>query len=210
MKMEFKLNLTQEQKLIMTQQMQLSVKLLQMSNFEIQRHIEKELQENPVLDAEYKKNDNENTSDEIDYKKLIKYLEFDNYGHSSYSKDEEEVSPFNFISAKKSLKEFLLEQIIDLSETAYVKSICEYIVENIDARGYLSTSLEDIAQELSISEELSEECLEIIQSLEPTGIGARDIKECLKIQLIEKGLDDENIFKIIDEYLELLAKINTM
>lgn len=206
MKMEFKLNLTQEQKLIMTQQMQLSVKLLQMSNFEIQRHIEKELQENPILDAEYKKNDNENTNDEIDYKKLIKYLEFDNYGHSSYSKDEEEVSPFNFISAKKSLKEFLLEQIIDLNETAYVKFICEYMIENIDKRGYLSTKLEDIADELCISKELSEECLEIIQSLEPIGIGSRDIKECLKIQLIEKGLDDDNIFKIIEAYLELLAE----
>ncbi|MCY6369526.1 RNA polymerase factor sigma-54 [Clostridium ganghwense] len=204
--MEFKLNLTQEQKLIMTQQMQLSVKLLQMSNFEIQTYIEKELQENPVLDAEYKKNDNDKAQDEIDYKKLIKHLEFDNYGHSSYHRDDEEVSPFNFISAKKSLKEFLKEQIIDLNETDYIKSMCEYIVENINQRGYLGTSIEDIAEELTISQELSQRCLEIVQSLEPTGIGARDIKECLKIQLIEKDLKDENIFKIVDEYLELLAE----
>ena len=121
MKMEFRLNLTQEQKLIMTQQMQLSVKLLQMSNLEIQKYIEKELQENPVLDAEYKKNESsvdvEETKDKIDYKALIKYFEFDDYGNGAYTRDEEEVSPFNFISAKKSLKEFLIEQILYLSES---------------------------------------------------------------------------------------------
>lgn len=205
MKMEFKLNLTQEQKLIMTQQMQLSVKLLQMSNFEIQRYIEKEIQENPVLDAEYKKNDNDKGKDEIDYKKFIKYLEFDDYGHSSYRKDDEEVSPFNFISAKKSLKEFLKEQIIELNENSEFKLICEYIIGNIDKRGYLATSIEEISKELSISIELCEKALEVVQSLEPVGIGARDIKECLKLQLIEKGLNDENVFKIIDECLELLA-----
>ncbi|WMJ82492.1 RNA polymerase factor sigma-54 [Clostridium sp. MB40-C1] len=206
--MEFKLNLTQEQKLIMTQQMQLSVKLLQMSNFEIQKYIEKELQENPVLDAEYKKNDNDKIKDEIDYKKFMKFLESDDYGHGGYggySKDEEEVSPFNFISAKKSLKEFLIDQLIELQETNYIKAICEYIIENIDKKGYLATSMENIAEELSIPIEAGEKCLKIVQSLEPDGIGARDIKECLKIQLIKKDLKDNKLFSIIDNYLELLA-----
>lgn len=208
MRMEFRLNLTQEQKLIMTQQMQLSVKLLQMSNFEIQKYIEKEVQENPVLDAEYRKNENDSgkLKDEIDYKKFLKYLDFDDYGHGSYSKDEEEVSPFNFISAKQSLKEFLVEQIVELDENNNLKSVCKYIIENIDERGYLDNTLEDIQNELSISRELAEKALEIIQSLEPLGIGARDIKECLKIQLKTKGIEDEKIYKIVDDYLEMIAE----
>ncbi|AKN33385.1 RNA polymerase sigma54 factor [Clostridium carboxidivorans P7] len=206
MNMDFSLNLTQEQKLIMTQEMQLSVKLLQMSSFELQEYVEKEVQENPVLDAKVSTSSNEEHK-EIDYKQLIKYFEFDNYSHHNYEKnDEEEVSPFNFISEKKSLKEYLQEQIRDLNEKDYVKAVCLYIVENIDARGYLDISDKEIIEELKISKKLTDYCIKAIQSLEPDGIGAKDLKECLKIQINKKGLEDENIYKIVDEYLELLAE----
>lgn len=100
MNMDFGLSLTQEQKLVMTQEMQLSVKILQMSSFELQEHVEKELEENPVLDAK-SVDINNGDKEKVDYKELIKYFEFDNYGHHSYDKsDDEEVSPFNFISKK--------------------------------------------------------------------------------------------------------------
>lgn len=206
MNMDFGLNLTQEQKLIMTQEMQLSVKLLQMSSFELQSYVEKEVQENPVLDAkEVAVNNGE--KDKIDYKELVKYFEFDNYGHRSYEKsDDDEVSPFNFISEKKSLKEYLKEQIRDLSEKDYVKAICLYIIENINEKGYLSVKDEEIEEELKISKKLTEYCINLIQSLEPHGIGAKNLKECLKIQLYKKGIEDENIIKIIDEYLEMIAE----
>ncbi len=207
MKMDFTLNLTQEQKLIMTQQMQLSVKLLQMSSFELQEYMEKEFQENPVLEAKYEENsETDKFKDRIDYKELIKYFEFDNYGSQSYGNyDEDEVSPFNFISNSKSLKECLHEQIGELNENDYLKSICDYIIENIDNRGYLDTTLEEICKEIKCNKELGEKALIIVQSLEPDGIGARDIKECLKIQLRKKGVEDEVIYKIIEEHIENLA-----
>lgn len=204
--MEFSLNLTQEQKLIMTQEMQLSVKLLQMSSFELQEYIEKEIQENPVLDAKVASTENQEKK-ELDYKELVKYFEFDNYSHHGYEKnDEDEVSPFNFISEKKSLKEYLKEQVRDLNEKDYIKSICLYLIENIDKKGYLAIEDKEISEELKISERLTEYCIELIQSLDPSGIGARNLKECLKIQLNKKGINDENIFTIIDEHLELLAE----
>ncbi len=205
MNMDFSLNLTQEQKLVMTQEMQLSVRLLQMSSFELQEYIEKEVQENPVLDSKNQSEISEENN-KLDHKELIKYLEFDNYSHNNYQKNEEEVSPFNFISEKESLNEYLKEQIRDLNEKDYVKAICLYMVENIDARGYLDILDEEITQELKISKELTEYCIEVFQSLEPDGIGARNLKECLKIQINKKGLWDENICNIIDEYLELLAE----
>lgn len=207
MNMDFGLNLTQEQKLIMTQEMQLSVKLLQMSGFELQEYVEKEVQENPVLDAKVPVSNNEENNNRMDYKELVKYFEFDNYSHHNYEKrDDDEVSPFNFISAKKSLKEYLIEQISELGVKDFIKDICLYIIENIDERGYLEIKNEEISEDLKISLDLTEECVEIIQSLEPSGIGARDLKECLKIQIIKKGLEDQNIFDIIDNYLELLAE----
>lgn len=207
MNMEIKLNLTQEQKLIMTQQMQLSLKLLQMSNFELQTYIEKEVQENPVIDLEYKKSDSD-SKNEIDYKSLIKYLEFDDYGHGSYvrDKDENEVSPLNFVSEQKSLKEFLLEQILEIDEIEIVKTVCKYLIENINEKGYLDITLEEVEEELSITHKLAEKCLKIVQDLDPPGICARDLKECLKIQLRLKGIKDENIYEIIDNYLELMAE----
>ncbi|WP_446898413.1 RNA polymerase factor sigma-54 [Clostridium sp. LBM24168] len=208
MRLNFGLNLIQKQRLVMTQQMQLSVRLLQMSSFELQEYIEKEVQENPILDfkeTEFKNNDKEQTK--LDYKEIIKNLEFDNYSHHSYERNNsEEISPFNFISRESSLKEYLIEQIRDLSENDYVKVICAYIIENIDGRGYLVLSENELQNEFNISDEFADYCVKKVQSLEPDGIAARDLKECLKIQLKKRNIENENVIEIIDNYLELLAK----
>ncbi|MCR1935105.1 RNA polymerase factor sigma-54 [Clostridium tepidum] len=205
--MNFGLSLTQEQKLIMTQQMQLSIKLLQMSNYELQQYVEKEVQENPVLDSQSIHKEDKNI-EEINYKKLIKHLE-DNgneyNGYSNYNR-EDETSPFNFISNEKSLKEYLKEQIIELNENKYIKSICLYIIENIDDRGYLAVKEEEISEELKVPLDSVKEAIDIVQSLEPDGIGARNLKECLKIQLIKKSINNNKICEIIDNYLTLVAE----
>lgn len=207
MNLDFNLNLTQEQKLIMTQEMQLSVKLLQMSAFELSQYIEKELQENPVLDANFQQPEESNElKNRIDYKEFVKYLDFDNYEHHSREKaEDEEFNPINLVSAKKSLKEYLIEQIDMIKINPQIRYICEYIIGNIDSRGYLETSTEDISREINFPEKKVEEALGIVQSLEPDGIGARNPKECLKIQLDKKGCKDEKLFIIIDNYLELIA-----
>ncbi|ADK16942.1 RNA polymerase factor sigma-54 [Clostridium autoethanogenum] len=206
MNMDFGLNLTQEQKLIMTQQMQLSIKMLQMSSFELQEYIEKEFQQNPVLDVK-EPDSTEIEKDKLDYKEIIKSLNSNNFSHQSYQKsDEEEVSPFNFISHKKSLKEYLKEEIMGLNEKDYVKSICSYIIENIDHRGYLVIEEGEIEKDLKISTKLVKYCIGIIQTLEPYGIGARNLSECLRIQARQRKVKDENIFIIIDKYLELIAE----
>src|SRR5674536_222082 len=80
------------------------------------------------------------------------------------------------------------------------------MAESLDAKGYLAVSLQDICKELVISNKKAEMALEIFQSLDPEGIGARNLRECLTIQLYNLGMDDENICKIINEHLELLAE----
>lgn len=207
MNLDFNLNLTQEQKLIMTQEMQLSVKLLQMSAFELSQYIEKELQENPVLEANFQQPEEKaELKNRIDYKEFLKYLDFDNYEHHSREKaEDEEFNPINLVSAQKSLKEYLIEQIDLIKMSSQLRYICEYIVGSIDDKGYLEISTGDIAGELNVPAGKAEEALSIVQSLEPDGIGARDLKECLKIQLNKKGCKDENLFIIIDNYLQLIA-----
>jgi len=214
MNINFGLNLIQEQKLIMTQEMQMSVKLLQMSAYELGQYVNKEMQENPVLeekDSQNPKSNNNETNDfkeAKDFKEIIKYLEKDDYKvkNSSAKAENEDISPFYYIAQEKSLKDYLVEQIGVLTEKPEILNICKYMVENLDAKGYLSVKLADICMELAISDEKAEKALKILQSLEPQGIGARDLKECLKIQLYYLGNNDENIYKIIDDYLELLAE----
>ena len=208
MKLDFNLNLTQEQRLVMTQQMQLSIKLLQMSTYDLREYIENEFLENPILEGDFDFVQEEKAyEDKIDYKEMIKYLEFDNYGSQSYGEynKDDDVSPFNFISEKESLTEYLQEQLIEADEDEYIKAIVSYMIENIDGRGYLDMPLEEICKELNISLELGEEALEVLQDLDPDGIGARDLQECLNIQLIKMGMLDEYLEIIIDEYLDLIA-----
>ncbi|GAB6168008.1 RNA polymerase factor sigma-54 [Clostridium carnis] len=207
MKLDFNLNLSQEQKLIMTQQMQLSIKLLQMSTYDLREYIDNEFAENPILEGNFDMIQEDNKyQDKIDYKEMIKYLEFDNYGSQSYADySNDEVSPFNFISKKESLSEYLQEQISESNEDDYVKVIVSYMIENLDCRGYLDMPLETICKELNIPLNLGEEALGILQELEPDGIGARNLKECLKIQLIKQGLLDDLIEDMIENYLELIA-----
>jgi len=208
MNINFGLNLVQEQKLIMTQEMQMSVKLLQMSAYELGQYVSKEMQENPVLEEKDLQNNKNATSDVNDYKEIIKYLDKDDYKIKNYANKTEgdEVSPFYYIAEEKSLKDYLKEQIGELNQHPDIINICKYLVENLDNKGYLSANLSDICKELAISNEKAEVALKVFQGLDPEGIGARDLRECLAIQLHNLGYDDENIYKVIYNYLELLAE----
>ena len=208
MNMDFSLQMTQEQKLIMTQQMQLSIKILQMSNVDLLEYINNEFAENPILDANYSnKKEEALIKDKYDYKEMVKYFESDNYTSQSYSSyNEDEISPFNFISSKKTLKEYLYEQIGVLKKDKNIKLICCYFIENIDRRGYLPINIENLCSEICVTLEEGEEALKIIQTLDPIGIGARDIKECLKIQINHEKIYDENLIRIIDDNLDDLAE----
>ena len=208
MTMDFNLSLNLEQKLVMTQQMQLSIKLLQMSTFDLQQYVEKELQENPVLDSDYdKENKDKSKENEINYKELIKNRAYDSYSSNSYeSNGEEKDSPLKFIAKQKSLKEYLMIEISECEIKNDVKAICKYIVENLDNKGYLDSNVSDLAKELNVSIDKIENALSVVQSLDPSGIGARDLKECLKIQLIKKNINSPELFILINEYLKELSE----
>ncbi|WP_026883945.1 RNA polymerase factor sigma-54 [Clostridium akagii] len=201
MNLDFNLNLTQQQKLIMNQQMQLSVKLLQMSNFQLVEYLNQEIQENPVIDADFSKLEIGEDFEKIDYKKLSEHSASDNYSSSS-SYGEEKVSPFNFISEKKSLKDYLKEQLVESNENTIIKTICMYIIEGIDSVGYFTDDLEDTAKFLKVDRSDVDSALKIVQSFEPNGIGAKNLKECLIIQAEEQGLLDDNFQEIILNHLE--------
>ena len=203
MQMDLKLNISQKQKLILTQIMQQSINVLQMSAYDLREYIEKEFEENPILEADFNLIE---SKDNIDNTQLSKYLndrydENYNYQHNN----EDEASVFNFISDKKSLKDYLYEQLGEIKSDIKIKKVVSYMIESLDSRGYLENTLEEICSDLGIDKEKVQNALEILQSLEPCGIGARDLKECLLIQLKNKGILDEIIKEIVLKYLECIA-----
>ncbi|NOW07584.1 RNA polymerase factor sigma-54 [Clostridium beijerinckii] len=215
MNLDYNMKMTQEQRLVLTQNMQQSIKLLQMSLHDLREYIDNEYSENPVLEVneETSSYDDEqinrdvNIEDKYDHKKLVEELYSDNYkDRSETNYSNEEVSPLNFIEKKVSLKEYLQEQLIEADIDQYMLDICNYIVESLDYRGYLEISTRELAEELNISEEIVNRALEVVQALEPYGIGARNIKECLLIQSLKLNILDDTIEKIILNHLENIAE----
>ena len=200
MDMEINVGHVQEQKLIITQKMQLSIKLLQMSSAELQEYADSEFISNPLLEYDQE--------DSIDYGKLAGDLEYNDYNDANENTDN--ALPLeNFGSNRKSLKEYLIEQLNDSPNLdEYLKNVCIYLIEGLNEDGYLDVSEEELCSELKLSEDMVRRAVAIVQSLEPAGIGAKNLCECLKLQISAKGLEDENIMKIVDEFLPLIAQNN--
>lgn len=182
--MDFTLKLKQEMKLSLTQEMKLSMSILQMSSSNLKDFIEKEALKNPMLEVTY------------------------SAPAAKYNSDEETPSPFDFIIEEKTLIDFLEEQLGYLKISPKIKSICEYVINNLDDRGYLSMSKLEIKKAFKASAVQMKEAMDIIYSLEPTGIGAENLKENLKIQLLAKSITDEKLFYLIDNFLEELGDRN--
>jgi len=108
--------------------------------------------------------------------------------------------------AGTSLQENLLEQVRTSDLTEEQQPVADMIIGNIDDRGYLQSNIDELAFSTNIPAEKILEVLKIIQTFHPTGVGARDIRECLMIQL-ERAQKTESLeYTIIDQYMEALGK----
>jgi RNA polymerase sigma-54 factor len=124
------------------------------------------------------------------------------------SQEDEERRQFMIDSlvAEVSLQEHLLEQVrlSDLTKDQW--SIAEMIIGNIDDYGYLKASSDELAFATSITSESIQEVIEVIQSFHPPGVAARDLRECLKLQLERYGQTDSIEYQIVDKHIEALGK----
>jgi RNA polymerase sigma-54 factor len=210
------------------QQIQL-MKLIQIPTMELDQRIKQELEENPVLeegldeDQEEKFEDDDNYDDFDDSRsEAEKEIDIDDYlsDDSDYktsvnnkgADDDEYHVP---LSQGLSFHERLTEQIHLRYLSEKQKTIAEIIVGNIDDDGYLSRPLVSIVDDLafsmniSVSEEEVEEVLEIVQDCDPAGVGARDLKECLILQLERKSganLARHTALIILEDYFDEFTK----
>ncbi|MDO4719080.1 MAG: RNA polymerase factor sigma-54 [Peptostreptococcaceae bacterium] len=201
MKMNFGLDLVQSQKLNLTKELKQSLEILQMHRFELESLINEELNENPTLEAEKK--------DEIDWEKYLRDLSENSYrtARSYYeSADDDFVSnPENYIAEKENLYDHLKNQLHLLDLSRDVQKAAFYIIRTLDKDGYFREEVESAARNANTSVEIFGKALSAVQSLEPAGIGARSVEECLLIQLSEQSCVDQTLRRMIKEDLALLA-----
>lgn len=209
MRLEHNLKLTQTQKLIMTQELRQAIQLLQYNSLELNEYIKDQIEENPMLemesiDRETEDIKKEEKKDEIDLKDLAERYDDISY-KSEINKNKDEYNYEAFVTHKESLKDYLMSQLnlTIIDDNDYL--IGKYIIENIDKNGYLITTLEEIKNYFKIDTQKAEEILEIIQSFDPIGVGARNLKECLLIQIKEKENVNPGIIEIIKNHLEDLS-----
>ena len=196
MRLSYGLSLEQTQKLIMTPELRQAITILQLSALELSSFVDQQILENPLLEVAEENPVNKEETEapaaseeaypeqkwEFDWQEYFQdrderpFLQQERSDHVSRQQGEP------FITSAPTLQEYLLEQL-HVQPPDIALSLCEYIVGNLDDNGYLAISVEEIAQEQNVTIEEAEQALVIIQGLDPLGIGARSLEECLRLQL---------------------------
>ena len=216
-----KLHLKLSQKLS-PQQIQL-MKLIQLPLQELEQRLAREIEENPALesgkeetypDESLDDNDTSSKEDEINIDDYLSEDDVPDYKLSSnnYSPDDEEKN-LPFVSGI-SFNQSLTNQLQSFSLKNTDLEIAKFLVGSVDQTGYLRRDLEDLVDDLAFTEGINtskkniEKILEIIHLLDPPGVGAQDLKECLLIQLKRKKVskDISNAIKIIETSFEIFSK----
>ena len=181
--MDNKLDIIEKQKLIqslkLSQIMKLSINILEMSITDLNNFIEKELIKDLEISVE------------------LNYSNQENY-------DDEKEAEINYLTDEKNFFQILEEQLSYFKIETKIKEICVFIINNLNKKGYLELSKIEIKDILEVSDKELDEAFDVIHSLEPYGVGAYSLEECLKIQLKVKNLIDDKLFLFIDNYLYLL------
>jgi len=226
---ELKQNLKLTQQLVMTPQLQQSIKLLQLSRIELVDAINQELEENPLLedrvdgdaetdivpevaDMKVESPTREITGEgdgkeEFDWDSYIE--DFGPMGVPHQGREDVDAPPFeNMLTKTRSLSDHLLWQLSLSHLTDIERQVGEQIIGNLNSDGYLVATLDEIAAIENVEPAFVEEVLAKVQEFDPPGVAARDLKECLLIQIGFLDVDSELPKKIVNQYLKDLETRN--
>lgn len=212
MRMGFGIFQEQNQRLMMTPELRLAIKILQYSAAELAEYILQEVAENPVLDIkeelpeERVDLDQSNSEDKYDIDWQDYFADTSDLGYSRSKADAEDFQYEQLISKAPSLQEHLSFQLSMIELSPAEKRVVEYLIGNIDDAGYLQVTLEEASRQFAIFLEEAEKALRVVQGLEPYGVGARNLTECLIIQAEALGLESDLLKQVIEGYLPELAK----
>lgn len=213
MKLDYQLKLEQTQKLIITPELKLAISLLQYSTVELLNYLQQELQENPVLEAgEAEDSEREVCSpeepteaeDDFPWEEYFRDRSYESFD-PVYPAREPLPSVENYAGEARTLAQELTEQLSLLPLPAEERSVAIYLVGNLDSRGYLQGELEELARPLDALPHELESALKVIQGLDPAGVGCRDLRECLTLQLERDNNPSPLAMTIVREFLPAVA-----
>lgn len=215
MKMGYNLNLVQTQKLIMTPELKQSIEILQYNALELNEFINEELMTNPILDRnetlsnlEYKEKEKEKVKSEIDEK--IDKIDWKQVSDDirirsttrKYKESGEHLNYDNFVASEITLHEHLISQLqYTLIEDKWML-VATYVIQCVNSSGYLVMDPNIVIEKFNVDEDTLEDIILTIQTFDPIGVCARDISECLLIQVVNKEIENKNVYNIINNYLE--------
>ncbi|MFC7062135.1 RNA polymerase factor sigma-54 [Halobacillus seohaensis] len=190
-----KLELLQKQKMVMTPELSQAITMLQFNMVEMEQFIQEHALENPLIELEENKH---NITIQQDY--------VSSNHRSKPTSNHSETDQLDYVkNEEKGLSEHLLEQsqFLNIDETE--RAILRYLILNLDEKGYLSISTEETIRLLNVTEERVLSGINLLQQLEPAGIGARSLKECLLLQLRTYYPHNKLAEQLVSDSLELIA-----
>lgn len=215
--MKISLEQSQVQKLALTPELIQSIKILQCNNQELSALINDELLSNPMLELsddqpepsiskeiderfDWTEHAKERSYDDFASRRIIMESEKDDYNYEQYAK------------ADFSLFDYLHHQLDLIDSDVHIKRIADYVIDTLNDAGYRTERVSEISDRFDLRREDVIEAVHLVQTLEPAGVGARSIPECLKLQLQREEKYNDTYDKILFEHLDDLAenKLNTI
>ncbi|MEN8188838.1 MAG: RNA polymerase factor sigma-54 [Thermodesulfobacteriota bacterium] len=235
MALELRQQLKLTQKLVMTPQLRQAIKLLQLNRLELSDALQAEIEQNPALEEDFSTleqvsnpqsltatAEKSNDSRETDFTEQVRagdtipetnWEEYSNNFDSNFSFSRETPpadapSQFDFISEQPGLLAYLQWQLAHCELDKDEWQVALFICGNLNRYGFLEVDLETVMKESDCSLDDAEYILEVIQDLDPPGIGARDVAESLFLQLERMGLQESLSAEIVSKHLNLLQTRN--
>ena len=220
------LDLRLSQRLALTPSLLQKIELLQLNKLELQEMLNQELMENPILEEaveaevprdlslddrpgeEPPRTEKPETRERDSFEEIDFRYFFDEYLDTGYKnrevEDSERPSFEAFLTRPPSLEDHLTWQLGLTEVQPRIAEIANHIIGNINEDGYFLLTVEELCQSSGCSVEDASEAVKLVQSFDPTGVAARDLRECLALQLEAIGMKDSLAMKIVQEHLQLL------
>ena len=208
MRLGYELTIKQKQQLSMTPEMVQAIKILQLNTLDLYEYVNDELIENPVLEEDDNRRDREEQLVALELGDHLAEDDYDDRRDRLWESPSEErrSSLENMATVEETLQEHLLDQFNLTRMEEDLAEICRFLIESIDDNGYLTTGAEEVCAFFGCEEAQFEEALGLIQDMDPCGVGARNLAECLEIQLTAVGKLDDKLCSIIWQMLPEVAE----
>lgn len=236
MNLGFSMNMDMRMEQKLTPQMIQSLKLLQVSSLELEMLVKQEMEQNPCLELDDGPDDrleerfDERPADEQDWdtkapddfeetpvavaEEVRTEIDWETYFDdgfetgTNFSEDRGDNETWEATPVHQaSMEEYLLDQLQEKRYDPELRPVLEYLIGGLNENGFLEITLEEAAKKFPLDETVWEEVLNVLQHLDPPGIGARDLRESLMIQLTRLGRRDTLAWRIVAECFGLLQKL---